>query len=261
MSSEKGKFSTDIAQNLIDAAMRSVDKAKAEVHGTPVPEQEVEVPIEAPAAAPPPAEEAPAADAAQKEIESLKAMLELATGKTRELTQKLKDEHERTLRAAADLENYKRRAAKEREEVQRFGIEKLLKDFLPVVDNFDRALEHARSGGDMKSLQDGVAMVRKLFEDALQKHGVKAFDAVGKPFDPNFHEAMGQMETAAQAPNTVVKELVRGFTLNDRLVRPALVMVAKAPAPKPEAPKTEAKTEPNPESSPAPADPAGEKKS
>jgi molecular chaperone GrpE len=258
LSNDKGKFQTDIAQNLIDAAMRSVDKAKAEVSGQPLPPEprpgaEVEVPIEVPAAP-------GAADPAlAKELESTKAMLEIATEKSRELLGKLKEEHERTLRAMADLENYKKRAAKEREEMQRFGNEKLLKDFLPVVDNFDRALEHARSSGDMKSLETGVAMVRKLFEDALAKHGVKAFDAVGKPFDPNFHEAMGQMETKDALPNTVMKELVRGFTLNDRLVRPALVMVAKppaAPATVPAAPAAEPKTE-----APAGTDTASEPKS
>jgi len=243
----KGKFQTDIAQTLIDAAMRSVDKAKAEVSGQPLPAEpkpggspEVEVPIEAPA-------EGGAADPAiAKELEATKAMLEISTEKTRELLGKLKEEHERTLRAMADLENYKKRAAKERDEIQRFGLEKMLRDFLPVVDNFDRALEHSKSSGDMKSLETGVAMVRKLFEDALARHGVKAFDSVGKLFDPNFHEAMGQMETKDAPPNTVMKELVRGFTLNDRLVRPALVMVARppaAPAPAPAAPAADEKPE------------------
>jgi molecular chaperone GrpE len=248
VSNDKGKFQTDIAQNLIDAAMRSVDKAKAEVSGQPqapepnAPAQastEVEVPIEAP----PPGAPAAGDPAIAKELESTKAMLEIATEKSRELMGKLKEEHERTLRAMADLENYKKRASKERDEVQRFGIEKLLKDFLPVVDNFDRALEHAKGSGDMQSLQTGVAMVRKLFEDALARHGVKPFDAVGKPFYPNFHEAMGQMETKDALPNTVMKELVRGFTLNDRLVRPALVMVAKPPQPAP-APAAEKAAEP-----------------
>jgi molecular chaperone GrpE len=166
-----------------------------------------------------------------KELEATKAMLEISTEKTRELLQKLKDEHERTLRAMADLENYKKRASKERDEVQKFGLEKLLKDFLPVVDDFDRALEHAKGAGDPKSLETGVEMVRKHFETALQKHGVKSFETVGKMFDPNFHMAMGHLETSELAPNTVAKEMVRGFTLNDRLVRPALVMIAKAPEP------------------------------
>jgi molecular chaperone GrpE len=132
---------------------------------------------------------------------------------------------------------------------------------LPVVDNFDRALEHAKSSGDMKSLETGVAMVRKLFEDALARHGVKAFDSVGKLFDPNFHEAMGQMETKDAPPNTVMKELVRGFTLNDRLVRPALVMVAKPPPPSAPRPPAPAAADQKTDAAAAPADGASEPKS
>ena len=142
------------------------------------------------------------------------------------------------LRAAADLENFKKRAQKEKEEVQRFGSEKLLKDFLPVLDNLDRALEHAKAGTEQDAFRQGVAMTRKMFEDALGKNGVKPFSAKGKPFDPNLHEAMQQVETDELPPNHVYAELVRGFTLNDRLIRPALVMVSKAKpaaAPAPEA--------------------------
>ncbi|MBI3185402.1 MAG: nucleotide exchange factor GrpE [Myxococcales bacterium] len=206
-SGEKGKFSTDIGQEFIDAALRSVEKRKPE---------------EAPA---PP----PAADPREKELEDLKAQLELSLAKGRELMEKLKDEHERKLRAVADLENFRKRAAKEKEEVQKFGIERLLRDVLPVLDNLDRALEHARAKGDVVGLGEGVAMTRKLFEDVLGKHGVKAFTSVGKPFDPAFHEAMQQLVTAEVPPGQVMGEILRGFTLNDRLVRPALVVVSKAP--------------------------------
>lgn len=224
---DKGKFSTDIGQELIDAAMKSVDKAK----GKPV-DVEVEVPIAATAAV----SEAPAqppAPAADAELESLKAQLELSMAKGRELMGKVKDEHEKMLRAAADLENYKRRAQKEKEEAQKFGNERLLKDLLPVVDNVDRAIGNA---GDLESLKKGVLMTRKLFEDTLAKYGVVSFSAAGKAFDPAVHEAMTQAETADMPPNFVHTEVLRGYTLNDRLVRPALVVVSKAPsAPAPEA--------------------------
>ncbi len=162
-------------------------------------------------------------------MESLKAELELSLSRGRDLMQKLKDEHEKVLRTAADLENYKKRAQKEKDEVQKFGAEKLLKDFLPVFDNFDRALEHAKSSADFESLKKGVEMIRRLFEDNLGKHGVKAFSAKGQPFDPNRHEAMSAAETTELPPNHVYAEVLRGFTLNDRLVRPALVVVSKAP--------------------------------
>ena len=134
--------------------------------------------------------------AARKELESLRAQLEFSQAKGRETDGEVKDEHERMLRAAADLENYKKRAQKEKEEVQKFGIEKLLKDLLPVIDNLDRALEHAQQPPDFDSLEKGVAMTRKLFEDTLGQHGVKGFSAEGQPFDPRLHEAMQQVETA-----------------------------------------------------------------
>ena len=135
--------------------------------------------------------------------------------------------HERHLRAAADLENYKRRAGREKEEVERFGIQKLLKDLLPVIDNLDRALEHGEVKGP---LGEGVAATRRIFEETLGRYGVKGFSSVGEPFDPNRHEAMQQVATAEMAPGTVVSEMVRGYMLHDRLVRPALVSVAVAPA-------------------------------
>jgi molecular chaperone GrpE len=231
-SDDKGKFNTSIGQELIDAAMKSVDKAK----GKPA-EVEVEIPIApaeagpapAPGAAPgAPAEASPPAPAAaSEEVEMLKMQLEMSMAKGRELMGKVKEEHEKMLRAAADLENYKRRAQKEREETQKFGLEKLLKDLLPVVDNVDRALGNA---ADLESLKKGVLMIRKLFEDTLSKYGVATFSAVGKAFDPAVHEAMTQAETADMPPNFVHTEVLRGYTLNERLVRPALVVVSKAPA-------------------------------
>lgn len=166
--------------------------------------------------------------AAEKELEILRAQLEMSMAKGRELMEKLKESHERMLRAVADLDNYKKRAAKEKDELQKFGAEKLLKDFLPVIDNLDRALEHAGANADFESLKTGVAMTRKQFEDALGRHGVKGFSSVGQPFDPRLHEAMQQVETAELPPNHVVSELVRGYTLNERLIRPALVSVSKA---------------------------------
>jgi molecular chaperone GrpE len=173
-------------------------------------------------------EVSPPADAAALagEVASLRAQLELSTAKGRELLEKLKDEHERLLRAAADLDNYKKRAAREREETLRFGNERLLKDLLPVVDGLDRAL--AAAPGD-DPLADGVRLVRASLERALARHGVTAFSAMGERFDPAHHEALLQVPSADQAPGTVVLEHARGFRLNDRLVRPAMVGVAVEP--------------------------------
>ncbi len=180
-------------------------------------------------------------EAARKEVESLRAQLEFSQGESRKLMERLKEDHERSLRAAADLENYKKRAQKEKEEVQKFGSEKLLKDLLPVMDNLDRAMDAATKSPDFASFQKGVAMTRKSFEDTLSRHGVKAFSAKGQPFDPRLHEAMQQVETAEVPAGHVAYEVLRGYYLNERLVRPALVAVARAPAappPEPVAPAT-----------------------
>jgi molecular chaperone GrpE len=174
--------------------------------------------------------------AARKEVESLRAQIDFSQGESRKLMERLKEDHERTMRVAADLENYKKRAQKEKEEVQKFGSEKLLKDLLPVMDNLDRAMDAAAKSADFASFQKGVAMTRKSFEDTLVRHGVKSFSAKGQNFDPRLHEAMQQVETAEVPPGFVAYEVLRGYYLNERLVRPALVAVARAPAPPPEPP-------------------------
>jgi molecular chaperone GrpE len=230
---DKGSFSTQIGQDLLDEALKAVEKrtGKTEAPVAAAPEASPAPAAAAPAvaAASAPTAAAPEADPRDGEIETLKLQLDASMSKGRELMGKVKDEHEKMLRAVADLENYKKRALKEKDEMQRFGNEKLLKDFLPVVDNFDRALEAARTSPDFESLKKGVEMIRKLFEDTLGKHGVKAFSAKGQAFDPNRHEAMTAAETTEMPPNHVHSEVLRGFTLNDRLVRPALVIVSRTP--------------------------------
>jgi molecular chaperone GrpE len=134
------------------------------------------------------------------------------------------------LRARADLENYRKRAQREKEDLSRFANENLLREILPVVDNLERALEHARQGdGGNGGLLQGVEMTLGQFQRVLEKFGVTPLRSVGEPFDPARHEALGQVESAECPPNTVVQELQRGYLLNDRLLRPAMVMVAKAP--------------------------------
>lgn len=231
---DTGKFETQIADDLINEALKSVDRAKAATHG-------VEVEVGATQSA---------TNDSLSEVETLKAELEMSMARGRDLMHKLKDEHEKMLRAAADLENFKKRAQKEKEEVQKYGAEKLLKDFLPIFDNFDRALEHAKGPGDFDSLKKGVEMMRKLFEDTLGKHQVKAFTSQGKAFDPTQHEAMTAAETTDMPPNHVHTEVLRGFTLNDRLVRPALVIVSKAPAVATEPAEAAQPPEPEPEPEP-----------
>jgi molecular chaperone GrpE len=215
-SQDKGAFRAEIPLDAVEEALRSVERIS---RGAAAREEaSTEVEVEGEAAAP--------ADAA--EVAQLRAQLELSQAKGREVLEKLREEHERLLRAAADLENFKKRAAREREEVQRFGNEQVVKDLLPVVDGLDRALAAAPAGD---AVADGVRLVRASLEQALAKHGVSAFSAMGERFDPVAHEALLQVPTDAQPPGTVVLEHARGFKLHGRLVRPAMVGVAVAAAP------------------------------
>ena len=139
-----------------------------------------------------------------------------------------KNNYDRFLRQVAELENFKKRTARERDDAIRFANESLIKDLLPVVDNLERAVAHASGGGNGKPIVEGVEMVLKGLLDAMAKHGVTQISAVGQPFDPSKHEAMAQVESDAHEPNVVVDELHKGYMLRDRLLRPALVSVAKA---------------------------------
>jgi molecular chaperone GrpE len=137
--------------------------------------------------------------------------------------------HDRYLRQVAELENFRKRANRERDEAIRFANEALVKDLLPVVDNLERAVAHAKDGGNGKPLVEGVEMVLRGFFDTLGKHGVVPIVAVGQRFDPEKHEAMAQIENGTFEPNTVVEEYHKGYLLRDRLLRPSLVSVAKTP--------------------------------
>ncbi len=187
-----GEVTADVSDDAIRAALESVERgepAAATVASSPEVEQ------------------------LEKDLREVRAQLDLSVQRARETLDRLKEAHERHLRAAADLENYKRRAAREKEEVERFGIQRLLKDLLPVIDNLDRALERAEMKGP---LAEGVAATRRIFEETLGRHGVKGFTSVGESFDPTRHEAMQQVETSEVAPGTVVSEMVRDtcFTID-----------------------------------------------
>jgi molecular chaperone GrpE len=189
----------------------------------------VEVPVElAGASAAAAGQGAPTGDSPEAaEVASLRAQLELSQTLARGTMEKLREEHERLLRATADLDNYRKRAAREKEEVQRFAAERLVKDLLPAVDNLERALQAAAEGDPLKG---GVRMVLKLVEGALARHGAEPQSALGQPFDPRVHEALMRVETAEAPPGTVVQEHGRAWTLSGRLLRPAMVAVSAAPA-------------------------------
>jgi molecular chaperone GrpE len=154
------------------------------------------------------------------------AALEAELAKVRE---EARQHQERWLRERADLENLKKRAARERAETLKFANESLLRDLLPIVDNLERAVAHAESGGDGQPVVEGVALVLKSLRDLLERHGVTRIEAKGTPFDPAQHEAMAHVESAEHEPNSVIEEHQPGYRLQERLLRPALVSVAKAP--------------------------------
>ena len=140
-----------------------------------------------------------------------------------------KNNYDRFVRQLAESENLKKRLTREKDEAIRFANEALVRDLLPVIDNLERAVSHAQGGGNGKPLVEGVEMVLKGLADVLNKHGVVQVSGLGKSFDPSKHEAMAQVESVTEEPNTVVEEFHKGYVLNDRLLRPALVSVAKAP--------------------------------
>lgn len=138
--------------------------------------------------------------------------------------------NDRLLRLAAEFENYKRRVRKEAEDASLRGLEGLAKELLPALDNFDRALTAARSNQapGVAVIVEGVQMVQKQLFAALEKYQIKTFESEGKPFDPNVHEAIQQVETDAVPPGAVALVFQRGYTIGNRLLRPAMVAVARA---------------------------------
>jgi molecular chaperone GrpE len=134
------------------------------------------------------------------------------------------------LRTAADFDNFRKRARRDEKDAERRSREEFLRELLPVFDNLERATQHAEAASDVKSLADGITMVMRQFEDTLQKLGVERVKSVGEAFDPAVHEAIQHQETTEFEPGTVAAEYQAGYRVGDRVVRPALVVVAKAPA-------------------------------
>ncbi len=158
----------------------------------------------------------------EKEVEELKKKLE-------DKEKEAKENYERLLRTAADLENYKKRAAKEKEDWTKFANEDLLRVILPFIDNLERAANHAQKVVDTGVLIEGVRLTLQQLLQTLNKFGLSSFESIGKPFDPAVHEAMLAVETDNHEPNQVIEEFQKGYLLNDRLLRPATVSVSKPP--------------------------------
>ncbi len=155
-----------------------------------------------------------------------------------ELEQKLEqavnsatEEKDRALRTVAEMENLRRRTAQDVEKAHKFALEKFATELLPVLDNLERTLQVADKQNDaVKPLLEGVELTLKSMANSVAKFGVVAIDPQGQSFDPNLHQAMSMVENADVAPNTVIAVMQKGYELNGRVIRPAMVMVSKAPA-------------------------------
>ncbi len=170
----------------------------------------------------------------QDEFTEAEAATEPASGSARPAAEGPEAEiariRDQLLRTAADFDNFKKRSRREVIDADRRGREELLRDLLPVFDNLERATAHMESATDVQSLADGIQMVMRQFLDTLTKLGIERIESVGKAFDPAVHEAIQHMETPEHPPGSVVAEVQAGYRLGEKLVRPAMVVVAKAPS-------------------------------
>jgi len=174
-------------------------------------------------------------DEAQGEAGADATGLEATVGRLqadlRERTAEVEALNDRLLRLHAEFENYKKRVARERGEFVKFATEGLILEFLPVLDNLERAVAIARLGVDRQGVAEGLEIILRLFQTALEKAGVKAIEALERQFDPNFHQAVAQEESTDGRDNFVVEEIQRGYLLEGRVLRPSMVKVSKANVP------------------------------
>lgn len=144
-----------------------------------------------------------------------------------EQEQSFVDWYDRYVRLSADFENFRKRTQKEKSNLFKYGHENLIIDLLPVIDNFERAVEHAKQAKDIEAIQTGIQMIFNQLINNLEKHGVHSKQAQGQEFDPNQHEAISHVESNDVDPNHVIEEMQKAYFLHDKLLRPALVSVSK----------------------------------
>ncbi len=165
-------------------------------------------------------------DTVNTEGESDNPEAEMLAAQVEELEQNLADARDQSLRTAAEAQNIRRRAEQESEKARKFALEKFVKELLPVVDSLEKALD-AMGEEATEAHREGVSMTLKMQRDVLEKFGVESVDPHGEPFDPQVHEAMTMVPNPDMEPNTVMDVIQKGYLLNGRLVRPAMVVVSK----------------------------------
>ncbi|WP_136249072.1 nucleotide exchange factor GrpE [Halomonas borealis] len=152
---------------------------------------------------------------------------EMLAAKVEELEQALEETKDQSMRTAAEAQNVRRRAEQETEKARKFALEKFVKELLPVIDSLEKALE-AMGDDATEAHREGVSMTLKMQQDVLGKFGVEAVDPQGEPFDPQYHEAVAMVPNPEMEPNSVMEVMQKGYLLNGRLVRPAMVVVSQA---------------------------------
>jgi len=177
-----------------------------------------------------PREEGESQDQEEEEIpitKMTKAQLIKKIEKVQEASDKNLDLY---IRSQAEIDNLKKRYQKERQDLVKFANESLIKQLLPVVDNLEKAITHSQDEDSIEAIREGIDLTLKGLTDILQKAGVKTVEAVGEQFDPNFHEAVSEMADDGVEPGSVIKDLQKGYILNQRLIRPSMVIVSKKTA-------------------------------
>ncbi|MBW1691211.1 MAG: nucleotide exchange factor GrpE [Deltaproteobacteria bacterium] len=147
--------------------------------------------------------------------------------KLKDVEQKSQENYDLYMRTYAEMENVKRRGAKEREELAKFANATLIKELLPVIDSLEKALSHAEDGSNPSGLAEGIKLTLNGLMDTLEKEGLEEVKAKGKPFDPNFHEAISQQADDTVPPKHVIMEMQKGYLLNGRLIRPSMVVISQ----------------------------------
>jgi molecular chaperone GrpE len=194
----------------------------ADVQESQAVEEELTAPAEA-AEAPADAGSAEAAEAAAEEAGDATAPV-IDPAELKRLQAELQETRQHLLRVHADFDNFRKRTRQEMEDLRRFAARQLLLDLLPIADNFERALS-AFSSGNVEEIRTGVEMVHRQLLGVLEKHGVRPMEVVGAPFDPNMHEAVMQEPADGRDAGVVVEELQKGYTLHEKVLRPAMVKV------------------------------------
>lgn len=169
------------------------------------------------------------ADIEQEETEAMIARITELEAALEASEAKVQEQQDSVLRARADVDNMRRRSEQEVEKARKFALEKFASELLPVIDNLERAVEMAdKEDESIKPMVEGVELTLKTMMDTIDKFGLKAIDPQGQPFNPELHQAMTIQESTEHEPNTVMMVMQKGYELNGRVVRPAMVMVSKA---------------------------------